>query len=292
MNFCKIPVFSIPLLFMDKTSNKKSAGAQTVARAFQLVELFDDQHRIWSLGDLIKASGLKRTTVFRLMTSLEEAGIVRKRSQGGYVLGERLIALGGLAIRANPLRTVARPFMEQLSALTTESTILDTLLVLDGRPKSMVVEEVQGQGHHFLGLSQHIGSCFPAHSTSTGKVLLAYQSAENLAALDLTNLRQFTLSTITDTDRLMAELADVRQAGYATAISELAIGMMAISAPIFDMHGEVVAALNISTSQLHVSAEKLHTFADPLQRFAQNISRQIGYEPSVVAGDGGTRRES
>ena len=287
MTLCKIPVFSIPLLSMDKTSNRKSAGAQTVTRAFELVDLFDDQHRIWSLGDLIKASGLKRTTVFRLMTSLEEVGIVRKRSQGGYILGERLIALGGRAMRANPLRTVARPFMEQLSALTTESTILDTLLILDGRPKSMVVEEVQG--HHLLGLAQHIGSHFPAHSTSTGKVLLAYQSAKNLAALDLTNLTQFTQFTITDTDRLLAELADVRQAGYATAIGELTIGMMAIAAPIFDMHGEVVAALTISASESRVSAEKLHTFADPLKKAAQNISRQIGYEPSVVTGDGGTR---
>ncbi|MGB0388389.1 MAG: IclR family transcriptional regulator [Ardenticatenaceae bacterium] len=262
---------------MQKTTKEKYAGAQTVSRAFRLVDLFDDRHPIWSLAELIKASGLKRTTVFRLMAALEAEGIVRKLPTSNYTLGSKLIALGGRAIRANPLRAVARPFLQELTNLTTESSIVDVLLIEDGRPESMAVEEVLG--YHLLGMVQYIGSHFPAHATSTGKVLLAFQSSENLSHLDLSHLKRFTKHTITDSARLMEELADVRQKGYATTMNELEEGVMAIAAPIFNAHGEVVAALNTSGPRSRISPERLHSLAVPLKAAALQISQQIGYEP-------------
>ncbi|MGB1249680.1 MAG: IclR family transcriptional regulator [Candidatus Promineifilaceae bacterium] len=257
---------------------EKYAGTQAVARTFQLINLFDDRHPAWSLADLIIASGLKRTTVFRLMAALEAEGIVRKLPTGNYMLGSGLIALGGRAIRANRLRTVAQPFLHELAHLTTESVTIDVLWVDEGRPESMVIEE--HLGHHLLGMSQYIGGRFPAHTTSTGKVLLAFQSAEKNNYLNLTELERYTSETIIDPDQFQTELETVRQQGYAVTINELEDGVMAVAAPLFNLHGEVVAALSVGGPRSRISAESLHKIAIPLMQAASQISQQIGYEPS------------
>ena len=260
-----------------EVAKEKYAGTQAVARTFQLINLFDDRHPSWSLADLIVASGLKRTTVFRLMAALEAEGIVRKLPTGNYMLGSGLIALGGRAIRANRLRTVAQPHLYELAHLTTESVTIDVLWVEDGMPQSMVIEE--HLGHHLLGMSQYIGARFPAHATSTGKVLLAFSSAEKRQYLNLTKLDPLTQQTITDPNRFQLELHHIRQQGYAMTVSELEEGVMAVAAPMFNLHGEVVAALSIGGPRSRISAETLHQFAVPLIEAAQKISKQIGYEP-------------
>ena len=101
---------------------EKYAGTQAMARAFGLIRLFDDARPVWSLPDLIDASGLTRTTTFRLLSGLEAEGILRKTSSGEYALGPELIVLGGRAIRSNNLRTVAQPFLQQLVVDSAEST--------------------------------------------------------------------------------------------------------------------------------------------------------------------------
>lgn len=255
---------------------EKYAGTQAVARTFQLINLFDDRHPVWSLADLIVASGLKRTTVFRLLSALEAEGIVRKLPTGSYMLGPGLIALGGRAMRANRLRTVAQPFLHELAHLTNESVTIDVLWTEDGKPQSMVVEELLG--HHLLGMSQYIGARFPAHATSTGKVLLAFSSAEYLQTLNLTNLQLLTSNTITDPALFQLELATVRERGYAITQNELEPGVMAVAAPIFNLHGEVIAALSVGGPSGRISAEILHKIAIPLIETAQKISQQIGYK--------------
>ena len=88
---------------------EKYAGTQSIARTFGLIKLFDDDKPVWSLPELIEASRLKRTTVFRLLSALEAEGIMRRTPLGDYQLGPELILLGGRAIRANNLRAVAQP---------------------------------------------------------------------------------------------------------------------------------------------------------------------------------------
>ncbi|MEM7538858.1 MAG: IclR family transcriptional regulator [Chloroflexota bacterium] len=257
-------------------TTEKYAGTQTIARAFALVNLFTDEQPVWSLPDLINASGLKRTTVFRLLSALEAEQIVRKTETGDYMLGPGLIALGGRAIRTNQLRAVAQPLLRELVQRTGESVTIDILWIDDEqRPTSMVIEEQLAQ--RVLGLSQYIGARFPAHTTSTGKVLLAYQSPKRLAQLQLTPLASYTEHTITTTEVLDETLAEIRKQGYATTINELELGLTAIAAPIFNHYGEVQAALCIGGSSSRFSSEKLVATSAVLIEYGQQISRKIGY---------------
>lgn len=241
-----------------------------------MINLFDDDTPLWTLPNLIDASGLKRTTVFRLLSALEAEGIVRKTEAGDYMLGQGLIALGGRAIRANRLRTVAQPLLQGLVQQTGESVTIDILWIDDQqRPTSMVIEEHLAQ--RVLGLSQYIGARFPAHTTSTGKVLLAYLSPKQFEMLQLTPFTQYTDQTITSVPVLKETLASVREQGYATTINELELGLTAIAAPIFNHHSEVQAALCIGGSSSRLSGDALQSLSKQVIYYASQISHRIGF---------------
>lgn len=260
---------------MDK-SMQKYAGTQSIARVFMLIKLFDDYRPIWSLPELIEASGLKRTTVFRMLAALEAESIIRKTPTGEYTLGAGLIMLGGRAIRSNRLRTIAQPYLHELVHQASESVTIDVLWVDEDKvPQSMVIEEQLSQ--HLLGLFQYIGARFPAHTTSTGKVLLAYQAEEVLNQFNLDQLTAQTKQTITSPEQFRAELANVRAQGFATTRNELEVGLTAVAAPIFNHHREIQAALCIGGPTSRISKEKLHQLSVYVRDVADKISRQIGY---------------
>lgn len=258
---------------------EKYAGTQAIARTFKLIKMFDDDHPIWSLPNLVEASGLKRTTVFRLLSALEAEGVIRKTDIGDYTLGAELILLGGRAIRANRLRTVAQSYLRNIVHQTTESVTLDVLWMDEAdHPTSIVVEELLGQ--RLLGMSQFIGARFPAHTTSTGKVLLAYQPEESLARMNLNTLSAATEYTLTDPQQLREQLQQIRSQGFATTRNELEIGLTAVAAPIFNYQGEIQAALCIGGPSSRLSQKKLIDLSKTVIENAIQISEKLGYPSS------------
>lgn len=252
---------------------EKYAGTQAIARTFMILKLFDDKRPFHTLPSLIEASGLKRTTVFRILAALEAESVVQKTANGDYMLGAGMIALGGRAMRANHLRGVAQPFLQQMVQETGESATIDILwLDDDGVPTSLVIEERLGQ--HLLGMSQFIGSRFPAHTTSTGKVLLAWQPDEQHLNY---RLESQTPHTITVKNELQTELQQVRKQGFAITQDELEIGLTAVSAPIFNTHGEIQAALCIGGPSSRVGGKRPFLTA-AVVKHAQRISEALGYE--------------
>ncbi len=254
-----------------------SEGSQTISRAFELLHLFDDEHPEWSLSELVTASGFKKTTAFRLLSELEHQNVLQRTTTGNYALGSQLIVFGGRAMRTNRLRKVVRPHLQRLAQLTTESTTLDVLWMADDtRPTSMVIDEVLGT--HLLGITQYVGVRFPAHTTATGKTLLAFQAPETLKTALAAPLLAETTHTLTTADALHAELAIVRERGFALAMHELEIGIMAAAAPIFGVHGDIQAAISIGGSSGRIDEQQLTKYGQLAKETAIKISKQLGYE--------------
>jgi DNA-binding IclR family transcriptional regulator len=224
------------------------------------------------LTDLVQAVGLNKTTTYRLLTALEsEHMVARNPETGAYRLGPGIIALGGQALRANDLRATSRPELERLARETGETATLEILA--DG--KVLILDEVVGR--HLVGTVQSIGTRWPAHATSTGKVLLAHlPEAERPAVPD--TLAQLTPQTVTAPDALQAELAQVRRAGYATAIEELELGFVAAGAPLFDCDGRAVAAISVGGPALRLTVERLPEIASLVVTAAERISHQLGHQ--------------
>ena len=148
-------------------------GTQAVQRAIHLLKAFSNLRPELSLSELAEFARLKKTTAFRLLTALESEGmLLRDPDTETYRLGPEVLALAGKALRSNDLRSASRPELERLAHETRETV---TLEILAG-DQVMILDEVFGG--YLIGTAQWIGTRWPVHATSTGKVLLAYLPQE------------------------------------------------------------------------------------------------------------------
>jgi DNA-binding IclR family transcriptional regulator len=233
-------------------------GAQAAVRAIRLLKSFTRAQPERSLVELSAAHGLTRTTTHRLLAALESEGLLARNPQtGSYRLGPAAIALGVEALQSHDLRDRFRPLLERLAADTGETATLEVLY--DG--EVLILDEVAGP--RVLSSAGHIGTRWPLHATSTGKVLLAMQPAA-LAALRRP-LARHTRTTITDMAALERELERVRERGYAIVLGELEDGFNAVAVPVRDALGEVVAAISLGGSAARLSRRDLQQLGERLR---------------------------
>jgi len=129
-------------------------------------------------------------------------------------------------------------------------------------------------------LTHRIGLNLPVHSTSIGKILLAYlPEQEQDRILGSCDLVKFTEATCVDKQLIKRHLAIVRTRGYSTDEGETHEDLNCVAAPIRNNHGDVVAAFNITDDKSRTSREKLLKLAPYLQEKALFVSRQLGYSP-------------
>ena len=185
----------------------------------------------------------------RFLHTLAELGYVRSDSH--LSLRPAVLELGYAYLSGLSLPEVAHPHMEELTARLHEST---SISVLDDT-SVVYVARVAAKRIMTVGIS--VGTRFPAHATSMGRVLLAHAPASWLETyLESADLQPTTPLTVTDRDTLRAVLAQVRHDGYAVVDQELELGLRSLAVPLHDPRGHVVAAMNVST---HVSRGSTRT---------------------------------
>ncbi|HET6360976.1 MAG TPA: IclR family transcriptional regulator [Gemmatimonadota bacterium] len=250
---------------------KPYAGTQSVQRAIALLKVFSDERPEWGLSELARAARLNKTTAYRLLTALEVEGMVsRSRVTDAWRLGNGAIALGALALRSNDLMTASRPELEALVRETGETASLEVLvgdevLILDGI-----------EGPSLVGASSEVGTRWPAHATSTGKVLLAAEAGYGSAGRRSRRLRRLTPRTITDPARLDREFDRVRERGWATAVEELETGYVAVGAPVLDHAGVALAAISVGGPASRLTPQRIPRLARRVVDSARRISLRLG----------------
>ncbi|MGH7481263.1 MAG: IclR family transcriptional regulator [Longimicrobiales bacterium] len=238
-------------------------------RTIDLLRAFHDGRAEYTLTELATSLHLNKTAVHRLLGVLEEADfVVRNPDTGAYRLGPEMIMLGATALRSNDLRTAGHA---ELSALAREAEESATLEVLVGTDV-VIVDEVAGP--HVLSPAGETGTRWPAHATSTGKVLLAWREALP-KSLRLTAL---TPNTITSRARLDKELVQVRRRGYAAALEELEVGFVAVAAPVRDHDGRVVAAIGIGGPGRRISRTRIVSMSRLVTASADRASTNLGWK--------------
>lgn len=243
-------------------------------RGLKILSLFSHETPSLSLTDIVKSTGINKTTVFRMITTLEDAGyLVRNPETRRYHPGVKVLQLGFTAISDLDVRQVARPYLEQLSQQVGETV---SLSVLDGM-EIVYIDRVRNR--QIVGVVLGMGSRLPAHCASMGKAMLAHlPPAELQRRLDQVELKPCTPKSLADKAALRADLAVVRRRGFAINDEELEIGLRAVAAPIWDSSGQVVAAANITGSAAMISQERLiNELAPAVRDTARKISQALGY---------------
>jgi DNA-binding IclR family transcriptional regulator len=253
-------------------------GTQAVRRALRLLKAFTGERDELGLAELSRRTGLNKTTAYRLLTALESEGLVEHGPNGsGYRLGPELLALGSRALGADDLRSASRPELQALARQTKETASLEVLIERD----VLILDE--SMGSYVVGTMPSVGTRWPAHATSTGKVLLAHLPEDELDALLSGPLVACTARTITDPRVLRRELARVRERGYAVSSEELEPGFVGVSAPVRGADGRVVAALCLGGPKTRLTPERVSRVARLLPRAAGRIAARLGYGDGAAA---------
>ncbi|MGY1693178.1 IclR family transcriptional regulator [Geodermatophilus sp. SYSU D01105] len=211
-----------------------------LTRAVRILEAFDADHRAMPVAALARRAGLPTPTAYRLVDQLVELGVLERAPSRQVRIGRRLWELASRSSETVGLRDAAMPYMDDLHAVVKQHT---QLAVLEG-DEVLYLERKSSRGAEVVNITR-TASRLPAHSCSSGLVLLAHASAGAQERVLSSQLRRMTPLTVTDPAELRRLLAETRYRGYAVVrgwVHEEAAG---VAVPIWGPDGEVVAALSV-----------------------------------------------
>lgn len=200
-------------------------GVQSVARALDLLEIVAERGGAMQISEIAVVSGLPLPTIHRLVRTLIDRGYMRQLPNRRYSLGSRLIPLGEVA--GAMLGTWARPVLTGLVQELGESA---NLAVLDG---DLMMYVGQVPSTHSMRMFTEVGRRVYAHCTGVGKAVLSQLPDDQVRALVArTGLPAQTPHTITDADKLVEALHQIRQDGYAMDDGEQEVGVRCVALPV------------------------------------------------------------
>jgi IclR family pca regulon transcriptional regulator len=260
---------------------QKNAAARREAmgglgKGLAVIRTFTRDHAALSLSDIARAAGMPPATARRCLLTLEELGYVTRNGRN-FVLRPKVLELGAAYLESMDIEHLTKTHLEELARNTADSA---ALCVLDGTD---IVYVARTSVRTLLRLEAHVGSRFPAHATSTGRVLLAGLTAEHLDRyLATARLEALTDKTVTSPVRLRQLIEECRRNGYAAVEDELAYGVVALAVPVLDQRGRVVAALNSSSHSKKITKGKLvRERLTMLQTASREISADLARLPGL-----------
>jgi IclR family transcriptional regulator, pca regulon regulatory protein len=250
----------------DATPARNSEYVQSLGRGLSVIRAFDAENPELTLSDVARKTGLTRAAARRFLLTLVDLGYIRTDGRL-FALRPRILELGYAYLSSVGLPEVAQPHMEALVAEVHESS---SMCVLDGDD---IVYVARVPTRRIMAVAINVGTRFPAYATSMGRILLAGQPEEWLAAyLARTELHPITPRTVTDPRKLRTTLTRAASQGFAMIDQELEMGLRSIAVPVHDPSGGVTAALNVSMHASRGNADSARReLLPPLRRAAQAI---------------------
>ncbi len=246
-----------------------------VVRAIKVLRYIAAGNSVANQSQAARAIGINRTTLLRLLCTLELEGFIEKIANGDdYTLGTGVIELAAHKIFSLDVAQAARPVLERLTAALGLSSHLG---ILDDRE---VLYLLRCTPNRHLVSNVHVGTRLPAHASTMGRAILAHLPFADVEALfETATLFAVTVKTPTSIAALGKQLEQARAAGYADARSSFEVGIDAIAAPIFDHSGRVIAAINVSGPERAFAAVPGHRaeIAEAVMEAAREIGRRLGH---------------
>ncbi|WP_324239827.1 IclR family transcriptional regulator [Pseudonocardia sp.] len=250
---------------MARTGRPAARQVGSVQRAIDVLDALAEAGTELGTNEIARRTGINVSTISRLLSTLTSAGLVQHvPSTGRYRLGIRIMQLANAARDSLDVRQLARPFLEELSALTGETTTLSLPAVHD-----LVTIDFVPSAHSVRSVAQ-IGRNSVAHATAVGKVLLAWGGQ-----LPEGELPAYTERTITDREALAREIEQVRRRGWAQAIGEREDELNAVGVPVLDRTGTLVAALGVQGPASRFTPRAMRAAIDPLVERAKALAAAL-----------------
>jgi IclR family KDG regulon transcriptional repressor len=268
-----VPIFGTEGSLLSDTN-------KTVVKAVELLNVFLEHPQL-TLQELVNQTGLPKTSVHRMVSTLEEAGFLKRGLTGTYELGLAFLQFGHAVSERLDIRKMSLPVMQQLKEEIGEAV---NLIIRDGN-EAIYVEKVDTTEP--VRVYTAIGRRAPMYAGACPRILLAFLPKKHLEQyLETVQLLPIANNTITDKNVLRRVLEEARKNGYTVSHSELANFTSAVAAPIFNHSGQVVAGLSIVGPENRFQEEHLPRLIEKTKAAAREISAKLGWQMLQRGGTG------
>ncbi len=257
---------------MAKNSPEKARGS--LARALVLLDAFSIEDPELGIREISRKIDVPPSSVSRIVQMLQAAGVLwQNPATLRYRLGAKILYWSWLFEETTSLRKIAIPIMQQLESVTKETV---SLFVAQDSHR-ICIEWIQSP--QAMRYDTRPGERIPIQTGASGKLLMAYMEPDRLSELlQPERLHPFTDATITDPALIKQELEEIQRLGYAISRGEFVPGVAAISAPIRDLSGEVIATVSISGPRTRMTEQCIEEYVPLLLESANEISKSLGYQ--------------
>ncbi|SEG31037.1 IclR family transcriptional regulator [Bosea lathyri] len=215
-----------------------AAGTSTLDLALRAVEYLALQSRPVALAQIAEALSASKATIYRHLVTLQRHGFVRQDNDTGrYDAGVKLMVLGEALRQRFDIVSAAREELMNLRDRTGQAVTL--CAVID--EELIVLELIQGRT--MIEFAMRPGTRLAFHASAHGKTWLAFGSPERTKKIAAGELKAWTPTTIVSGDDLLAEIAIVRERGWATAPDQVITGVNTLAAPVFDHRKMLVGSI-------------------------------------------------
>lgn len=250
---------------MARTGLPASRQVASVQRAVAILDELAVARTELGTNEIARRTGINVSTISRILATLASGGLVEHvQSTGRYRLGIGIVRLASAVHDRLDVRSLARPYLEELAKLIGETVTLSVpgaheAFTLDFVPSPLTVRSVA-----------EVGRTSVAHATAVGKVFLAHGGRLPAGALTA-----FTERTIVDRGVLEVEIGNVIERGWAQALGEREEDMNAIATPVIDRTGKLAAILGAQGPAVRFSPRAMRTAVEMLAEKATLISSAL-----------------
>lgn len=245
---------------------------QVAEKLFQVIELLAENGPM-GIIDMSSSLGFHKSTVHRLVTSLQFMGYIRQDEESlKYFLSLKFLEIGSKILEQTNMAALIHPALKRLSEQTGETVHL----VRREGTEAVYIDKVESNASSIRMVSR-VGSRIPLYCSGVGKALLAELENEEIREIwDASSIRPLTPKTITSLERLMERVETVRREGYALDDEENEEGVRCIAVSLYDYHKEPVYALSISAPIGRMTDERILELKNAVLAFKKDIAKSLG----------------
>jgi DNA-binding IclR family transcriptional regulator len=254
---------------MDKTANR------SVLKTLDFLEYFIRNHEL-TLAELVELSGMPKSTVYRILQTLEMRGFVSRTMSSGqprYQLGLKLLEFGNIVAQRLEVRKVALPYMIQLRDRVDEAVNL----IIRDQDEGVYIEKVDAP--QYVRVYTQVGRKSPLYAGACPRILLSFMPDHEIEdLLNRIELKKISPDTNTDKQVLWKWIREARKNGYTVSYGELEPDSAAVAVPLRDFSGKVIAGLSLAGATSRFQQDRLEMLVRETKATAKQIMEKLGYK--------------
>lgn len=253
---------------MAKEDVSNDYNVKSLIKSLDILEVLIE-NGCMSIGELSIAVGMGKSLVHRILGTYKKKGYINQLSEDGrYYASIKVFELGNIVANRIPIRTAAKPYLEELFERCHETI---NLAILDSYDIIFLDKIITREPLRF---DLEIGRRIPAYCSGLGKALLAFSENINVSSIEL---KKFTDKTINSVELLQEELESIRKAGYTIDNEEYIKGLVCLAAPIKDRGGNAIAAVSVAVPTVRMDENIKNVYLGMLKETVEKISHSMRY---------------